>query len=73
MCDHFRRNISDGNDPNEGTCTRYSPKGRGAFTGGNAGTSQDLSGAKIEEPETTWCGDFKKWTGADREIIVVVE
>lgn len=71
LCDHFRRHV-DG-DVNKGSCTRFAPKARGAFLGGNAGTSQDLSGADIDQPDTTWCGDFKKWTGPAREIDIILE
>lgn len=66
LCDHFRRNV-DG-DPNNGSCTANAPRGRGAFTGGTSGTSQDESGAQITEPETTWCGQFKQWTGPARVV-----
>lgn len=73
ICDHFRRNNGSTADPNKGSCTARAPKARSAVPGSTAGTTQDVINAKIEEPETTFCGDFKKWFGTAREIIVVVE
>lgn len=71
LCDHFRRNDGTG-DPNEGGCTRNAPKGRGAVVspGAAPGTQQDDISCPIAAPQTTVCGDFKKWFGAARELSV---
>jgi hypothetical protein len=73
MCDHFRRNNSQGADPNSGSCTFLAPKARSAVTGSTAGTTQDQINAAIANPSSTFCGDFKKWFGDARAIIPVVE
>lgn len=77
LCDHFRRNNGELNDKNKGSCTCYAPSASGAVaspgTDPPGATEQDTVGAEITEPETTFCGDFKKWTGAAREIIVELE
>lgn len=79
ICDHFRRNNDSLHDPNKGSCTKLAPKARGAVaspsesTAPTVPTPQDNVGAAIAEPNTTVCGDFKRWIGAAREIIVVVE
>lgn len=77
ICDHFRRNNGSLNDPNTGSCTRFAPSASGAVaspgTDPPGATEQDTVGAEIPVPEETFCGDFKRWIGAARETIVVVE
>lgn len=70
-CDHFRRDEQP--DPNEGSCTATAPRGRGAVAGGISGNPQSLINCHIFEPEETYCGKFKLWTGPAREILPVIE
>lgn len=77
LCDHFRRNNGSLANPNQGSCTATAPCASGAVaspgTAPPGPTEQDLVGAAILNPEETYCGEFKQWTGPARETIIVVE
>lgn len=76
MCESFRRNNADGADPNRGSCVKFAPGGRGGVISPGISSTlqiQDFSACPISQPNTTYCGDFKKWYGEDRIIDVVVE
>lgn len=77
-CDHFRRNNGAESDPNQGTCAFDAPMARGAVPSPGVtpipgATEQDQVNAQINAPSATYCGEYKPWFGAARELIPVVE
>jgi len=61
-CHYYR---PDDTTPGVGNCIRYAPSGSGN-TAATVAVATEF--APIADPDTIWCGDWKKWEGAAREV-----